>query len=408
MVLQLRHGYLYDEVPRLVQLLKVCIVTPSLYPLSIGGPANVTSYLIRELDKCGITLKIIFELPYAKQVNMLFLRNCMEIGEGPELVPLDLQSDWRLRIAGALSSLNLIAEKIQDVDLVHFQTYPSALPYFMTLLLTKVKHIPCALSYHGSSFLKIRQPGKARTFQEYLYLPYFFSTRCLFDMVIVPSSSMARQAELEGFKGEKVRVIPNGIDIAKFHRAKPKKLEGEPAILWVGYTAWSKGVDIALEMMRIVSCVMPSARLHFIGPYRVGFINELRKENLEGVVKVHGNISPLEMPSYYAGADICINPSRWESFSLVVLEAMAAGKAVVASKVGGMKELIQDKVNGLLVRPEANSFAEAILKLCCNINLRTCIARNAIERAKEFNWSNIISRYLNLYMDLIGDRSSVK
>jgi len=381
--------------------LNICIVTPSLYPLSIGGPANVTSYLIRELNRCGFKLKIIFELPYAAKIDMQLLRNYLRIGEGSELIPLWLTSDWKSRIIATPSSLNLITKTLQEVDLIHFQTYPSAIPYFAMLPSIKSRHIPCVLSYHGPSFLKIRNPREARTLQEYFYIPYFFLTKNLFDAIIVPSFSMARRAELEGFEKKKIKIIPNGIDITRFQESKPITLEGDPAILWVGYTGWNKGVDIVLESMKIVLDNVPSARFHFVGPYHIGFIEELRRNKLDGILKIHGLKSPLEMPSYYLGADICINPSRWESFSLVVLETMAAGKPIIASRVGGMKELIHDGEDGLLARPEAKSFAEAILKICNDVDLRKRIERNAIKRAKMFLWSNIISDYLNLYNALV-------
>jgi glycosyltransferase involved in cell wall biosynthesis len=80
---------------------------------------------------------------------------------------------------------------------------------------------------------------------------------------------------------------------------------------------------------------------------------------------------------------------------------MAAGKPIIASRVGGMKELIHDGEDGLLARPEAKSFAEAILKICNDVDLRKRIERNAIKRAKMFLWSNIISDYLNLYNALV-------
>ncbi|MGQ9469596.1 MAG: glycosyltransferase family 4 protein [Nitrososphaerales archaeon] len=378
--------------------MNICMIVPSLYPISIGGPANVTSHLIRELDRCGFKLKIIFEMPYNERTKIRLLSN--QIGDNSKLFPIRLSSDWGFRIAAAPSALSQIIKKIYGVDIVHFQTYPSALPYFFVLLFIKARKIPCVLSYHGSIFLKIREPGETRTLQEYLHLPYLLITRKLFDIIIVPSFSMARRAELEGFKIDKIRVIPNGIDIDKFRKAKPVKLEGDPAILWVGYTGWKKGVDIALKAMRIILDDIPSARLHFIGPYHAGFIEELRREKLEGFVKVHGCISPLEMPSYYKGADICINPSRWESFSLVVLEAMAAGKPVIASRVGGMKELINDGVNGLLTRPEAHSFAKAIVRLYKDIDLRMRLAENARIRAEEFDWLNMVDYYLCLYSEL--------
>jgi len=386
-----------------MQRLNICMITPSLYPITIGGPSNVTFYLARELNRCGLTLKIIYEVSRVDQTQISLLRNIIGTEDGTELIPLQLTSERLARIVLMPSVFRLIVEKMRDIDIVHFQTYPDALPYSSMLALIKARHIPCVLSYHGSTLLKIKRPGETRTLPESLRLSYILLTKKLFDAVIVPSISMAQRTELEGFKGEKIRAIPNGVDINKFQGIQPMKLDGEPAILWVGYSEWDKGVDIALRTMKFVLHVIPTARLHFVGPYHSGFHDELKREGLESVMRVHGCILPSKMPSYYAGADICINPSRWESFSLTMLEAMAAGKPVVASRVGGMKELINDEVNGLLVRPEAKSFSEAIVRLCNDIDLRTRIAQNAVKRAEEFSWSSIVSHYLRLYAELVGN-----
>jgi len=299
------------------------------------------------------------------------------------------------------SAFHLAVEKMRDADLVHFQTYPDIFPYSAMLALTKTRHIPCALSYHGSTILKIKQPGQNRTLQERLRFSYISLTRNLFDAIIVPSQSMAQRTELEGFDRNKIRVIPNGIDLDRFKGIQPMKLDGEPSILWVGYPEWDKGVDIVVGSMKILLETIPSARLHFVGPYRPEFIDDIKREKLEDVIRVHGSIPPLEMPGYYAGADICVNPSRWESFSLVVLEAMATGRPVVASRVGGMKEVINDGVNGLLSNPDGNSFAKAILRFANDIDFSKHISQNAIRRAQEFNWSNIVNFYLRLYEELI-------
>lgn len=376
------------------------MVTTSLYPISIGGPGNVTSHLARELDKCGLKLTIIFEVPQTEQVSIALLRSYMGIRDSTELVPLRLAPKRITRFTAMPSTFYMATRKMRDADLVHFQTYPDIFPYSTMLALTKAKHIPCALSYHGSTILKIKQPGHKRTLPEHLRLSYISLTKSLFDAIIVPSFSMAQRTELEGFEGKKIRVIPNGIDLDKFQGIESMKLDGEPSILWVGYPEWDKGVDIIVGAMKILLETIPSARLHFVGPYRPEFIDELKREELEDVIRIHGSIPPLMMPSYYAGADICVNPSRWESFSLVVIEAMAAGRPVVASRVGGIKEIIDDGVNGLLSNPDAYSFAKAILRAYNDADLRKRISQNAFRRAKEFNWPNITSHYLHLYEEL--------
>jgi glycosyltransferase involved in cell wall biosynthesis len=97
------------------------------------------------------------------------------------------------------------------------------------------------------------------------------------------------------------------------------------------------------------------------------------------------------------GADICVFPSRYEPFGIVLLEAMAAGKALIASSTGGIPEVIRDGQTGLLCSPTPDGLAEQILKLADRKKFRKRLGKNATAQAGKYDWANIAGRYLSLY-----------
>ena len=114
----------------------------------------------------------------------------------------------------------------------------------------------------------------------------------------------------------------------------------------------------------------------------------------------HGSIPHDAVLPLYEWADIVVVPSRYESFGLVVLEAMAAGKPLVATSVGGIPSVVSAGRNAVLVPPEAGAIADGILELIRAPGLRAEMAKaNAIDVAA-YSWTEIAPRYVALYRGL--------
>ena len=113
-----------------------------------------------------------------------------------------------------------------------------------------------------------------------------------------------------------------------------------------------------------------------------------------------------QLPYFYSAAEVCILPSRYESFGMVALEAMACGTPVIASKVGGLSSFIQNDVSGLLI-PEGDevSLAEKIHLLLSQPSFKDTLASNARSRANEFSWPVISRQVLSLYQFLQKERT---
>lgn len=124
----------------------------------------------------------------------------------------------------------------------------------------------------------------------------------------------------------------------------------------------------------------------------------IKEKKFEGKIKFIPIINPDEMPSFYAGADIVCVPALFETFGLMYLEAMAAGKVVIASNTGGPKEYIKNNKNGYFVSPtNAQELAELLKKLIQDKTLRNKIGNNAMIDAKKFSIKSMVDQLESVY-----------
>jgi D-inositol-3-phosphate glycosyltransferase len=115
-------------------------------------------------------------------------------------------------------------------------------------------------------------------------------------------------------------------------------------------------------------------------------------------VRFLGAVEHEDLADYYALADICVVPSRTETFGLVALEAQALGTPVVASAVGGLTEIIEDGQTGILVADrEPQAFARAIASLLDDAALRERMGEAARLRAASFTWTRAVERLAAIY-----------
>ena len=227
---------------------------------------------------------------------------------------------------------------------------------------------------------------------------------------------------LYGTSEARTAVIPCGADAELFQpedaRAARTRLGlpgDEPLLLYAGRIEPLKGLDVAIEALAALE--EPRPRLLIIGGDE-GAAGEIAR--LQGIAAREGmseRISFLpaapqtSMPAYYAAADICIVPSYYESFGMAALEAQACGRPVVASRVGGLPDVVEDGVTGYLVPwrcPEP--FAERLDLLLRNGGLRARMGASARDRALRFAWPAIAARLDALYDELLaapaGERQS--
>lgn len=200
---------------------------------------------------------------------------------------------------------------------------------------------------------------------------------------IIALSSYTKKILLD--EGYKAKYIPNG---AKLRSAK-STLHKKPVILYVGRLEKFKGVDDLVKAMPAIIAKLPNARLHIVGDG--SYAKELKKLatkiGVAETVKFYGYVGNKKLEYEYRNCSLFILPSTWpETFGKVGVEAMSAGKPVVATDVGGVRDWLRDGQNGFVVPPgNPDQLAEKIIKILSDKKLAVKMSKNAVETSKEFS-----------------------
>jgi len=182
-------------------------------------------------------------------------------------------------------------------------------------------------------------------------------------------------------------------------------------ILFVGRLEKRKGFKYLLRAFSYVKAELPNTRLIVVGAYdakdKRPYERYVRRHRLEDVVFV-GYASAEDLPRYYRTCDLFCAPSTgFESFGIVLLEAMAAGKPIVASNIAGYRNVLEDGAEGLLVEPkDERALAEAIIRLLKDPELRQRMGERGRAKAPSYSWDKIARRVLDYYQELLEGKKS--
>ena len=376
--------------------LRVALLTREYPPEVYGGAGVHVSYLARELSGL-VDLTV----------------HC----QGADRAGAVAHRPWEL-LDGANQALQTISTDLSmtaavgSADLVHSHTWYANLAGHLAALLYGVPHIVTAHS------LEPLRPWKA----EQLGGGYALSSWC--EKVAVESAA-AVVAVSEGMRAdvlaaypavppERVRVIRNGIDTIEY-AADPgtdvlRRYGVEPArptVVFVGRIARQKGLPV---LLRAASAVDPGAQLVICAGQpdtpelaaEVTALVEHLQETRSGVIWLSGMLAKREVIQLLSHATAFACPSLYEPLGIVNLEAMACGTAVVASRVGGIPEVVDDGETGLLVPPDdPAALADGLNTLLRDPDRATWMGQRGRKRAiAEFGWPAIAAQTATLYAEL--------
>jgi len=232
------------------------------------------------------------------------------------------------------------------------------------------------------------------------------------------------QAEVEqlvslyGADRERIEIVPPGVDHAFFSPGDrrgarqalgPLALGDAPVLLFVGRIQPLKGVDVAVRTLAELSSAHPDAILVIVGGAsgQDGPAEQVRVRQLVdelGLTRRVRFVDPQPhhlLSTYYRAADLCLVPSRSESFGLVALEAAACGTAVVAADVGGLSTLVEPGRTGFLVDSrDPVAYAAAVADVLDDPAGAAALGVAAADRAGYYTWSTTAARLRRLYGDL--------
>jgi D-inositol-3-phosphate glycosyltransferase len=241
------------------------------------------------------------------------------------------------------------------------------------------------------------------------------------DTVLASCSVEAEQiAELYRADPSRIRIVAPGVDHAFFgpgDRPQARRALGLPAegplLLFVGRIQPLKGVEVAVRALAALGSRHRDAHLVIVGgpsgPRGQAEVDRLRalvaSEGLHDRVRFIAPVPHELLSTYYRAADVCLVPSRSESFGLVALEAAACGTPAVASDVGGLRTLVDHGRTGYLVEDaDPSEFARRVASLLDDPLLAERMATASVLRARRYTWADAAGRLRDLYEELTAGR----
>jgi phosphatidylinositol alpha-mannosyltransferase len=204
-------------------------------------------------------------------------------------------------------------------------------------------------------------------------------------------------------------VVPNGIDVDAFRasRVRPAALSSEHLhVVYVGRLEPRKGVDHLIRAMARVQQALPDANLVIVGdgPEQRRLIDVARA--LAVRVQFTGRVHDADLPGYVQAADVVCSPAiGGESFGIVLLEAMACEKPIVASRIEGYETLVGPAACGVLVPPgDDEALSQALIKLLRDRPLRHTLGARGLPAARQYDWSSIARVLEGIYCRVVAAR----
>jgi glycosyltransferase involved in cell wall biosynthesis len=203
---------------------------------------------------------------------------------------------------------------------------------------------------------------------------------------------------------QKMFAVTNGVDLSITKPKGLKRSNAEFRVFYVGFLMKERGLDLMLHAMAMLKGKIEGLKFILVGDARredVAYLNRtIKKSGLKEQVDFHGRLNHEDVLTLMEVSDVCLFPfPRIETVNCIypvkIFEYMAMGKAIVATRLKGISEVIRDEVNGLLVEPDdAREMADAIFKIHENPNLRKRLEANAQKDAEKYDWK-IINEKIN-------------
>ncbi len=373
--------------------MKIALVSPYdfAYP---GGVANHISALEQQFTRMGHEVKVI--APASRAVST-FGDRFISIGK-PRAIPAS-GSITRITISLRLASkIKAVLEK-ENFDIIHLHEPFMPMLCSAVLRFSNTANVGTFHAFDGSPGYNFGWPISTIMLKRRL--------RKLHGKIAVSKPAMEFASKyVPGY----YNIIPNGVDLEHFSPdVSPidRFCDGKINILFVGRLEKRKGLSYLLKAYQRVKGEIPDSRLIIVGPgirLRHKCEKQVRRSGLEDVIFT-GHVDYDELPRYYKTADIfCAPATGRESFGIILLEAMAVGKPIVASNVGGYANIVSHGVDGLLVPPKDDKeLAQALVSLMIDEPLRQRMGAMGKRKAQDYSWEHLAKKILNYYLRILGE-----
>jgi glycosyltransferase involved in cell wall biosynthesis len=356
------------------------------------GVENMLVSLAQQLDQQGCrTVVGVFRNSQNPHVEVA--EQAERQGIAVEIISCNGRWDWNV-----VSQIRCLVKK-HDVDVLHPHGYKADLYAWAAAAGNRVALVATSHNW----------PSKALSMRTYAVVDRLALRS--FDRVVVVSDAVAQILLRSGVANEKVELIPNGVDLGRFRDVTPAlrtELETgtEPVIGFVGRLVAEKGGVTLLQAAQRVLTKRPKAKFVLVGegPARQEWEALARELGIDQQVTFTG--ARNDMPEVYASFDAMVLPSEIEALPMCLLEAMAAGKPVIATRVGAIPRLIMNGTTGLLIEPgDVNALTKAILRLLEDRDFASRLGEKGRDRvAQHFSAQQMAKNYIGTYEQVLANR----
>ena len=371
--------------------MKILLVSDIYYPHTGGVPEHMF-YLWKNYRRIGHETKILApsfgrNYPHVDE-DIIRMGRAIKIlkNQSFSVLTFSLTIPWVLRKF-------LYAENF-DILHIHGHVAP-VLPYF-ALKYSKAKNF---ITFHSAA---------ENVFGYILWEPVLEQYFKKIDGLIAVSE-VARDTVSKYFPGD-YHIIPNGIDTGRF-RPDVEPIAAlntyGPKVLFVGRFEPRKGLKYLLQAFPLVIEKFPEAKLIVVGR---GFLERYYRRYVEEYIKNNvifvGQVSAQDLSRYYASCDIYCSPATGaESFGIVLLEAMASAKPIVASDIPGYRTILEDNKEGLFFKPcDPNSLAEKIIILLNDKRKMDALGMQGRKKALRYDWQIVSKQILDFYSEVLNKK----
>ncbi|OGS22894.1 MAG: hypothetical protein A2252_07395 [Elusimicrobia bacterium RIFOXYA2_FULL_39_19] len=384
--------------------MKICLIS-SVYPPRISGPSTQTRQFAFSLKNYSIESFVVTFGDKNKIVDDDGIKvYCLNSFEQPIVGPF-------LQYINAYIKVRQIL-KAEKPDILQHHTGIDYLSV-ITGYLAKIMNIPSIVKFAGDLVwerIAIKHDVKYEKIFKYNIKSRIISQIERFALnnftMIWGISKFQENALIKyhGIKEEKIRSLPNVIDLSKIQKKSNQVKNNKVKVLCVSRFAKWKKIENLISAVSKIS--IEKYDLEIIGGENPEYQKELeqlvKEYKIEGNVKFRGKISPVDMKNEFKNADIFVLPTAHDPCPIVIIEAMSAGLPVIATRTGGIVDLITDRKEGLLIESfDINNMSEKIEELINDERLRIEMGENGIIKSKKYDLNINIKLFAEAYKELL-------
>lgn len=362
---------------------------------AIGGMQSHVGSLTRVLDRLGVEQHVVTTKPPGSPATS-------RVGVRSLVHRVGLPVPWLRQGYGACAAV-LLPRLPRRVDVVHAHLGEDVAVLPLAVAAARRAAAGLVVTLHTSVRHTLAVTDARAALIKALGGPIEVAACRRADAVLTLTGRMRELVVRSGVDPSRVHVVPSGVELGMFVAGGDDPLAAvpRPRVVFVGRLCAQKD---PLTLVRAVPLLRTDASVVVVGdgPLRAEVEDEVRRLGVGDRVHLVGAVPRSRVPSYLAGGDVFVLPSRYEELGTAIVEASAAGLPLVASRTGGIPDVVDDGVDGLLVDPGSPAaVAAAVDRVLADADLARRLGGAARAKAGRYDWDSL-GRAVHTVYEAVG------